>query len=140
MARSDCVETTSAPQSFFDHNPAFLPVWARSPVQYAQNLLECSNEPIEYCEDDEDYQDNCFFFPEDFVYHTPGRMTGNHPDATTPKSNQDGAGTMNNPVLPDIKMLDPSALSELLRDNLSPPEITSIAYVFIRPVLSSNLP
>ena len=30
------------------------------------------------------------------------------------------------PALPDIRMLDTEALSDLLEDNLSPPEITSI--------------
>lgn len=33
------------------------------------------------------------------------------------------------PGLPDIKMLDAEALSDLLEDNLSPPEITSLMYL-----------
>ena len=33
------------------------------------------------------------------------------------------------PGLPDVKMLDADALGDLLEDNLSPPEITSILYV-----------
>lgn len=100
-------------------------------MQYAQNLLECNNEPIEYSEDDGDYHDNCFFLaPEDCVYHPPKHLARNNLDETALKSNEDSPCTMN-PVLPDIKMLDPSALSELLKDNLSPPEITSIAYVLL---------
>ncbi|KAL5357474.1 hypothetical protein BJX96DRAFT_16862 [Aspergillus floccosus] len=106
------------------------PYWAQSQYQYAQDLLESSDEPIEYDHDDCDYWDNCFFFPEDcswsppkgwrideekpeYRYHPPACGDDHHPDTMIPG-------------LPDIKMLDAEALSDLLEDNLSPPEITSI--------------
>jgi hypothetical protein len=107
--------------------PPFVPYWARSGVQYARNLLECSNEPIEYYDDDEDYQDNFFFFPEDCVY-PPRKGSGSSLDVTESENEQDSADEMM-PELPDIKMLDTAALRDLLEDNLSSPEITSILYV-----------
>ncbi|KAL4882092.1 hypothetical protein BJY04DRAFT_217784 [Aspergillus karnatakaensis] len=113
-------------------DPHFRPYWARSQVQYAQDLLDYSPEPIEYEHDDKDYQDNHFFFPEDCSWSPPkgwdldesnsdediaaGECFDHHDDAMI-------AG------LPDIKMLDAEALSDLLEDNLSPPEITSM-FVF----------
>ncbi|EEQ35837.1 conserved hypothetical protein [Microsporum canis CBS 113480] len=117
------------------HTPAdFIPVWARSHVKYAQNLLELSDEPIEY-DDDEDYIDNCFFFPEDCVYNPPPDLASN-PDATAADETDSdtdscclappGDDDTMAPALPEIKMLDTTALSDLLTDNLSPPEITSI--------------
>ena len=93
-------------------------------MQYAQNLLECSNEPIEYHDDDEDYQDNFFFFPEDCVYH-PRKGSSSSFDVSESENEQDSADEMI-PELPDIEMVDTAALSDLLEDNLSPPEITSI--------------
>ncbi|EFQ96886.1 hypothetical protein MGYG_08809 [Nannizzia gypsea CBS 118893] len=126
----------------------FVPVWARSHVKYAQNLLELSDEPIEY-DDDEDYNDNCFFFPEDCVYNPPPDLASN-PDASAADETDsdsdslllhddldadddanhtdetDDADDAMAPALPEIKMLDTAALSDLLSDNLSPPEITSI--------------
>ena len=51
--------------------------------------------------------------------HTPS--TGQESDTDT------NTDTMI-PGLPDIKMLDAEALSDLLEDNLSPPEITTIMY------------
>ena len=109
--------------------PAFLPYWARYETKYAQNLLDYSDEPIEYDHDDEDYRDNCFFFPEDCSW-TPPKEFGPQdiqedlqiPEHTPAKQATD---TMI-PGLPDIKMLDAEALSDLLEDNLSPPEITTI--------------
>ncbi|EGE05558.1 hypothetical protein TEQG_04567 [Trichophyton equinum CBS 127.97] len=118
----------------------FVPVWARSHVKYAQNLLELSDEPIEY-DDDEDYNDNCFFFPEDCVYNPPPDLASN-PDASAADEtdsdsdslllqddldgDDDDTDDAMAPALPEIKMLDTTALSDLLSDNLSPPEITSI--------------
>lgn len=99
-------------------------------MKYAQNLLEITNEPIEY-DDDEDYRDNCFFFPEDCVYHPP-RDYLSHSEITDADTESDISHTDEMiPTLPAIKMLDTSALNELLSDNLSPPEITSILYVSI---------
>ncbi|KAL4892784.1 hypothetical protein BDV59DRAFT_40276 [Aspergillus ambiguus] len=96
------------------------PHWAQSQYQRAQDLLESSDEPIEYDHDDRDYWDNCFFFPEDCSWSPP---TGWRIDKSRPLTA--AAATMI-PGLPDIKMLDADALSDLLEDNLSPPEITSI--------------
>lgn len=111
----------------------FLPYWARSHVQYAQNLLECSDEPIEYDHEDEDYRDNCFFFPEDCtrapVKDAEFESASKGPVPLTSEVGGDWDDTMATPELPDIKMLDTEALSDLLEDNLSPPEITSILYV-----------
>ncbi|KAL2012264.1 hypothetical protein VTN00DRAFT_4982 [Thermoascus crustaceus] len=107
----------------------FLPYWATSHVQYAQNLLECSDEPIEYDHDDEDYKDNCFFFPEDCVC-PPRKDSGYYEYLDSQVQYTDDVGGAKNdamtPELPDIRMLDTEALSDLLEDNLSPPEITSI--------------
>lgn len=117
----------------------FVPYWARSQVQYAQNLLECSDEPIVYDDEDEDYQDNCFFFPEDCSWSPPKDWVID--DNTETETETDTTGDSRTvysdyqndyddddmiPGLPDIKMLDAEALSDLLEDNLSPPEITSI--------------
>ncbi|CAI7589156.1 unnamed protein product [Penicillium bialowiezense] len=110
--------------------PTFLPYWARYETKCAQNLLDCSDEPIEYDHDDEDYRDNCFFFPEDCSW-TPPKAWEEHPIPEHRETQVDytsltqSAGTMI-PGLPDIKMLDAEALSDLLEDNLSPPEITTI--------------
>ncbi|KAL2217486.1 hypothetical protein M432DRAFT_640633 [Thermoascus aurantiacus ATCC 26904] len=107
----------------------FIPYWATGHVQYAQNLLECSDEPIEYDHNDEDYKDNCFFFPEDCI--CPPRKDSRYPESIDPQdqytdnASGDKDDTMT-PELPDIRMLDTEALSDLLEDNLSPPEITSI--------------
>lgn len=118
----------------------FVPYWARCHVQYAQNLLEYSDEPIVYDHDDQDYQDNCFFFPEDCSWSPPkdwviddnseietdstGQIRGifGHSEDCFDCSDSD----IMIPGLPDIKMLDAEALGDLLEDNLSPPEITSI--------------
>lgn len=113
--------------------PTFLPYWARYETKCAQNLLDCSDEPIEYDHDDEDYRDNCFFFPEDCSW-TPPKAWEEHPIPEHRETQVDytsltqSADTMI-PGLPDIKMLDAEALSDLLEDNLSPPEITTIMYV-----------
>ncbi|GAQ03345.1 hypothetical protein ALT_0666 [Aspergillus lentulus] len=108
-----------------------LPPWAQSHVQHAQNLLECSDEPIEYDHDDEDYSDNCFFFPEDCSWSPPpnwviedDRSEDEIADGTD--SEHDCYDNTMIPGLPDIRMLDAEALSDLLEDNLSPPEITTI--------------
>lgn len=110
-----------------------LPPWAQSHVQHAQNLLECSDEPIEYDHDDEDYSDNCFFFPEDCSWSPPpnwviedDRSEDEIADGTD--SEHDCYDNTMIPGLPDIRMLDAEALSDLLEDNLSPPEITTIMY------------
>lgn len=105
-----------------------IPSWARRETQYAQNILESSNEPIEYDHDDEDYRDNCFFFPEDCYWSPPKgwiQTTSSENLPYTADGCYDSDDTMI-PGLPDIKMLDADALSDLLEDNLSPPEITSI--------------
>ncbi|OQE46203.1 hypothetical protein PENCOP_c001G06878 [Penicillium coprophilum] len=137
---SDCSSTTtpvSPSQPLFE--PDFLPYWARYEKKCAQNLLDYSDEPIEYDHDDEDYHDNCFFFPEDCSW-TPSQghiadedclSQQEEPEIQeqyTPSVGQDtdtDTDTMI-PGLPDIKMLDAEALSDLLEDNLSPPEITTI--------------
>ncbi|KAL1960348.1 hypothetical protein VTO42DRAFT_8308 [Malbranchea cinnamomea] len=128
MAEVDNVDTTAPVKPGFGPSwipdPNFVPVWARSPVQYAQNLLECSDEPIEYNHDDEDYRDNCFFFPEDCIYPPPKNWVSN-PDASVAESELESIDDMT-PTLPNIKMLDVAALTDLISDNLSPPEITSI--------------
>ncbi|KAJ9233572.1 hypothetical protein C8Q69DRAFT_503326 [Paecilomyces variotii] len=121
---------------YFNHriprsSGVFLPSWAASNVQYAENLLECSDEPIEYDDDDEDYQDNCFFFPEDCtlpVRKDSGCEVSDHEYGLLDslKSDKSDKTDKMTPELPDIKMLDTEALSDLLEDNLSPPEITSI--------------
>lgn len=104
-----------------------LPYWAQqSQYQYARDLLESSDEPIEYDHDDRDYWDNSFFFPEDCSPPPKGGAT--QPDYQLHlRAHSDNDFTMI-PGLPDIKMLDAEALGDLLEDNLSPPEITSILY------------
>jgi hypothetical protein len=98
--------------------------------------LDSSDEPIEYDEDDEDYSDNCFFFPEDCSWTPPKDWTIEahcRPSKEIPTiqlhrptpAGQDEPDIMI-PGLPDIKMLDSEALGDLLEDNLSPPEITTI--------------
>ncbi|KAJ5755709.1 hypothetical protein N7533_005252 [Penicillium manginii] len=114
----------------------FIPYWARCHTQRAQNLLDCTDEPIEYDHDDEDYSDNCFFFPEDCSWTPPKEsVVEAHFKALKEKSDTtlraptrtvpDATGSMI-PGLPDIKMLDSEALGDLLEDNLSPPEINTI--------------
>ncbi|PYH91054.1 hypothetical protein BO71DRAFT_401678 [Aspergillus ellipticus CBS 707.79] len=111
------------------HDPPYPPYWARSPVQYAQDLLGYSEDPIEYDYDDRDSWDNCFFFPEDCSFSPPKDLiiedTFEDSVASDTCHEQYEEATMI-PGLPDIKMLDAEALSDLLEDNLSPPEITSI--------------
>lgn len=120
---------------------SFLPYWAQCRAQCAQNLLDCSDEPIEYDHDDEDYSDNCFFFPEDCSWSPPKdwvveahcqpakEIPEIQVETSTP-AGQDAPDAMI-PGLPDIKMLDSEALGDLLEDNLSPPEITTILYDFL---------
>jgi hypothetical protein len=118
----------------------FLPYWARCRTQCAQNLLDSSDEPIEYDHDDEDYSDNCFFFPEDCSWTPPKdwvveahcQSTKQVPEIRIhedPLGGLDAAADTMIPGLPDIKMLDSEALGDLLEDNLSPPEITTMMYV-----------
>lgn len=123
------------------YDPNFLPCWARYSAQSAQNLLDCSDEPIEYDHDDADYHDNSFFFPEDCSWtppkdwvveahriQVPQRRAVEQPISLSAGQNTNTTDTMI-PGLPDIKMLDSEALGDLLDDNLSPPEITTILYV-----------
>jgi hypothetical protein len=113
---------------------SFHPYWVRSHIQYAQDLLECSDEPIEYDDEDEDYRDNCFFFPEDCT-RAPSRKNIVLPNgrvAILPTDLINDRHDKMIPELPDIKMLDAEVLCELLEDNLSPPEITSILYAFAK--------
>jgi hypothetical protein len=135
FARPDSLPEPVTPKT----DPDFLPYWARCRVQCAQNLLDSSDEPIEYDEDDEDYSDNCFFFPEDCSWTPPKDWTIEahcRPSKEIPTiqlhrptpAGQDEPDIMI-PGLPDIKMLDSEALGDLLEDNLSPPEITTILYV-----------
>ncbi|OQD83487.1 hypothetical protein PENANT_c016G09628 [Penicillium antarcticum] len=142
---SDC-STLAAKDPF---EPPFLPYWARYESQCAQNLLDYSDQPIEYDHDDEDYSDNCFFFPEDCSYTPPKDWVEVHyisveetrdiqveeyrpadqatnPDTTDIDTDTDTDTDAMIPGLPDIKMIDSEALSDLLEDNLSPPEITTI--------------
>ncbi|KAJ5256336.1 hypothetical protein N7505_011487 [Penicillium chrysogenum] len=152
---SDCSSTTlSIPISQAPFEPNFLPYWARYETKCAQNLLDYSDEPIEYDHDDEDYRDNCFFFPEDCSWTPPKgciekancASTKEEPETqveeNTPSVDQDtDTDTETNtmiPGLPDIKMLDAEALSDLLEDNLSPPEITTIMYASCAFHLSSQ--
>jgi hypothetical protein len=119
----------------------FSPYWERSQVQYAQNILECNGEPIEYDHEDEDYSDNCFFFPEDCIYTPSGknysefpfRKCGFEEVVYEEEDDDDRSDEEMIPELPDIKMLDSAALGDLLEDNLSPPEITSIMWVSPEP-------
>ncbi|OJD24089.1 hypothetical protein ACJ73_04550 [Blastomyces percursus] len=106
-------------------DPFFVPVWARSHVKCAQNLLECDGEPIEYDDEEEDFIDNCFFFPEDCSCSSPRTSSTFSTDVTDPELNDINPAEMI-PELPGIKMLDTEALTNLLEDNLCPPEITSI--------------
>lgn len=120
----------------------FVPYWARCQVQYAQNLLESSDEPIVYDHNDQDYQDNCFFFPEDCSWSPPKDWVVDDNFESETDTTSDIRGVYDDsedyddysdndimiPGLPDIKMLDAEALGDLLEDNLSPPEITSIMY------------
>ena len=141
---SDCSTLVSRKDPF---EPPFLPYWARYESQCAQNLLDYSDEPIEYDHDDEDYRDNCFFFPEDCSYTPPKDWLETHYiSVDTPEirveeytsADQDSNRNTTTdididtdtmiPGLPDIKMIDSEALSDLLEDNLSPPEITTIMY------------
>ncbi|KAL3476180.1 hypothetical protein BJX99DRAFT_228337 [Aspergillus californicus] len=127
----------------FSHKPGAFsdphrPYWARSQVKHAQDLLDYSPDPIEYDCDDKDYWDNHFFFPEDCSWSPPRGWELDDNSNSTSEDDIDNAigecyehsdsDTMI-PGLPDIKMLDAGALSDLLEDNLSPPEITSI-FVF----------
>lgn len=107
------------------------------PLLPAWNLLEASNEPIEYDHNDDDYRDNCFFFPEDCSWSPPKDwVIGEHKSSDAHSGTDDcydNCGTDKMiPGLPDIKMLDTEALTGLLEDNLSPPEITSILYGIFR--------
>lgn len=105
------------------------PLWTRCEGHYAQNLLEISDEPIEYDHDDEDYKDNCFFFPDDCSWSPPKDWTIGGTSSETLHEVTDIDEIEHDtmvPGLPDIKMLDTEALSGLLEDNLSPPEITTI--------------
>jgi hypothetical protein len=142
---SDCSTLVSRKDPF---EPPFLPYWARYESQCAQNLLDYSDEPIEYDHDDEDYRDNCFFFPEDCSYTPPKDWVETHyisvedtPEIRVEEYTSADQDTNRNittyididtdtmiPGLPDIKMIDSEALSDLLEDNLSPPEITTIMY------------
>jgi hypothetical protein len=98
--------------------------------------LDCSDEPIEYDHDDEAYSDNCFFFPEDCSWTPPKDWVVEanlvsveaefQVEDRTPLASPQPDTMI--PGLPDIKMLDAEALSDLLEDNLSPPEITTIMY------------
>jgi hypothetical protein len=140
---SDC-STLAAKDPF---ESPFLPYWARYESQCAQNLLDYSDEPIEYDHDDEDYCDNCFFFPEDCSSTPPKDWVEKHyVSEDTPEIQVEGYTSADQdtnpdtttdldidtdtmiPGLPDIKMIDSEALSDLLEDNLSPPEITTIMY------------
>lgn len=142
---SDCSSTTiSIPSSPPPFEQAFLPYWARYETKCAQNLLDYSDEPIEYDHDDEDYRDNCFFFPEDCSWTPPKDCIAEtdyislqeepeiQAEEYTPSTGQESDTNTNTdtmiPGLPDIKMLDAEALSDLLEDNLSPPGITTIMY------------
>ncbi|KAL1990058.1 hypothetical protein VTN49DRAFT_6639 [Thermomyces lanuginosus] len=129
MAKLDSSQTEFL--AALDGEEPFVPYWARSSVQCAQNLLPCSPDPIEYDLTDADYWDNCFFFPEDCsvtnVSSTDGADSACSETVSCPSfdAETDEDDTMT-PELPDIKMLDPDALSGLLEDNISPPEITSL--------------
>ncbi|GLI76192.1 hypothetical protein PoHVEF18_004463 [Penicillium ochrochloron] len=115
----------------------FVPYWARCDTQCAQNLLDCSDEPIEYDHNDEDYSDNCFFFPEDCSWTPPKDwvveahcQSIKQPEIHIHELDPAGLDAADDdtmiPGLPDIKMLDSEALGDLLEDNLSPPEITTM--------------
>ncbi|KAL3437869.1 hypothetical protein BDV09DRAFT_138052 [Aspergillus tetrazonus] len=120
----------SKPGGFAD--PHHRPYWARSQVKYAQDLLDYSPDPIVYEHDDQDYWDNHFFFPEDCLWSPPKDWVLDDEDDDDNSEEDIVVGECYDhddtmiPGLPDIKMLDAEALSDLLEDNLSPPEITSI--------------
>ena len=119
------------------YNPLYVPYWARN-FRPAQNLLEYSTEPIIYDHDDPDYQDNCFFFPEDCSWtplrdcepsyaETVSSARSYFADDELDEDDEIGLDVdIMSPDLPDIKMLDAEALGDLLEDNLSLPEITSL--------------
>lgn len=120
----------------------FSPYWERSKVQYAQNLLESDGEPIEYDHEDEDYRDNCFFFPEDCIYTPSEKKYSGFPfpkcrfeEDVYEEEDDDRSDEEMIPELPDIRMLDSAALGDLLEDNLSPPEITSIMCELPQPTI-----
>ncbi|KAL4792453.1 hypothetical protein BDV19DRAFT_392132 [Aspergillus venezuelensis] len=114
-------------------DPHHRPYWARSQVKYAQDLLDYTTDPIEYEHDDKDYWDNHFFFPEDCSWSPPKGWDfdddNSEEDIALGECYDHSDSDIMIPGLPDIKMLDAEALSDLLEDNLSPPEITSI-FVF----------
>ncbi|KAL4942996.1 hypothetical protein BDV06DRAFT_153566 [Aspergillus oleicola] len=114
-------------------DPHHRPYWARSQVKHAQDLLEYTTDPIEYEHDDKDYWDNHFFFPEDCSWSPPKGWDldddNSEEDIAVGECYDHSDSDTMIPGLPDIKMLDAEALSDLLEDNLSPPEITSI-FVF----------
>ncbi|KAL4955722.1 hypothetical protein BDW69DRAFT_110789 [Aspergillus filifer] len=114
-------------------DPHHRPYWARSQVKYAQDLLDYTTDPIEYEHDDKDYWDNHFFFPEDCTWSPPKGWDldddNSEEDIAVGECDDHSDSDIMIPGLPDIKMLDAEALSDLLEDNLSPPEITSI-FVF----------
>ncbi|PGH31542.1 hypothetical protein GX50_05689 [[Emmonsia] crescens] len=116
--------TSPANPCYFE-DPLFVPVWERSHVKFAQNLLECNGEPIEYDDEEEDFIDNYFFFPEDCSCSSPRTSSTFSTDVTDPDLDDISPAKMI-PELPGIKMLDTEALTDLLEDNLCPPEITSI--------------
>ncbi|KAJ5923237.1 hypothetical protein N7454_008482 [Penicillium verhagenii] len=126
----------------------FVPYWARSHVQCAQNLLPSSSEPIEYDHDDEDFQDNCFFFPEDCSY-TPPKHWAVDPPRHPLKNTEYQVGLINLaahsatddmlPELPDIKMLDSEALGDLLEDNLLSSQPTAQFSPMLPPLPSRQL-
>lgn len=123
---SSTLSTSHTSRTSFEST--FLPYWAQYETKCAQNLLDSSDEPIEYDHDDEDYRDNCFFFPEDCSWTPPKDWDQRiSVDQEIQVERTSETNTMI-PGLPDIKMLDAEALSDLLEDNLSPPEITTIMY------------
>ncbi|OAX83802.1 hypothetical protein ACJ72_01839 [Emergomyces africanus] len=120
-----CAGTSPSNSYCYCEDPFFVPVWKRSHVKFAQNLLECNGEPIEYNDEEEDFIDNCFFFPEDCSCSSPQTSSASSTDVTDPDINDISPINMI-PELPGIKMLDTEALTGLIEDNLCPPEITSI--------------
>lgn len=134
------MESSLQQNSFLSHHKPkdidFVPYWARCQVQYAQNLLEYTSEPIEYDCHEGDGWEHCFFFPEDCT-RAPvtdlSKASESESDTDTDLSSKSTLSDADTdwddnmtPSLPDIKMLDTEALSDLLEDNLAPPEITSI--------------
>lgn len=127
--------TSPANPCYFE-DPLFVPVWERSHVKFAQNLLECNGEPIEYDDEEEDFIDNYFFFPEDCSCSSPRTSSTFSTDVTDPDLDDISPAKMI-PELPGIKMLDTEALTDLLEDNLCPPEITSIMFVSSETIIFS---